>query len=59
VWFLEPTILIKYGSINHYFVEVSNIIIFSRPPALGIELRSGGWQPECVAAVSRVIDLLC
>ena len=25
----------------------------------GIELRSGGWQPECVAAVSRVIDLLC
>jgi hypothetical protein len=25
----------------------------------GIELRSGGWQPECVAAVNRVIDLLC
>ena len=31
------------------------VFVFSRPPALGIELRSGGWLPERAASVGGVV----
>jgi hypothetical protein len=43
----------------HFGFLITPVIIAFDDPHGGIELRSGGCQPECVAAVSRVIDPLC